>query len=67
LGTVKLSYSNAKGQNETQSINGDCNTVIKPPNIKQQMSQALLYIKQPSVPKTLTTDSRADLAISRQA
>jgi hypothetical protein len=56
LDAAKPSYSNAKGQNETQSINGVYNTAIKPPNIKQQMSQALHYIKQPSVPKTLTTD-----------
>jgi hypothetical protein len=58
LGATKLFYSNAKGQNETQSINGDCNTAIEPPNIEQQMSQALPYIKQASVPKNLTTDSR---------
>ena len=32
---------NVKGQNEARSINGDCNTTIKPPNIEQQMSQAL--------------------------
>ena len=57
FGTPKLSYSNAKGQNETQSINGVYNTAIKPPNIEQLMSQALRYIKQVSVPKILTTDT----------